>query len=97
MKYDLGVPVNVFIKEYDASGSCCKTNTIDNVEINKEYRFTAGEHAEKVVAGGSVTLNNGITYTRYVSNVFYLDESNTEIVVDGNTILTTKNPISGKK
>lgn len=85
--------LKVQLMEYDGGGSQSNSNIINNAVVGTKKAFTANEKSEKVVCMLKMTTN-GNSITRYISNVFYLEEGkNVEIKLEDNTLVSSQNPI----
>ena len=76
------------LKEYDINGSCIANNSIEAPITGQNYMFIANERSELV----KVYIKRGSTYT-WIQQVYYLDKGkNTNIVMDGYTIVEPSEP-----
>jgi len=76
------------LKEYDINGFCIANNSIESSVTGQNYIFIANENSELV----KIYLKMGST-SRWVQQVYYLNKGkNTDIVIDGHTIVGTLEP-----
>lgn len=76
------------LQEYDSNGSCVAINSIESTITGKNYMYTANERSELV----KIYLKWGST-SKWVQQVYYLDKGkNTDIVIDGHTIVGSSEP-----
>ena len=76
------------LKEYDIKGLCIANNSIESTVTGQNYIFIANENSELV----KIYLKWGST-SRWVQQVYYLNKGkNTDIVIDGHTIVGTIEP-----
>ena len=76
------------LKEYDINGLCIANNPIASTITGQNYMFIANERTELV----KIYIGLGSSYVR-VRQVYYLKKGkNTDIVIDGATIVGTTEP-----
>lgn len=73
-----------YLEEYK-SEQCVDIKRVANPEKRKRYFFEASKHAEYVVVRIVMGEDTNYSRTLYVSNVFYVDNKNTEIFIDPET------------
>lgn len=85
--YDANVPrygVVIYLEEYNGD-QCVAINKVDNPKVAQKYKFKSSPRAEYVVVRIVLAEDEDYSVTRYVSNVFYLDKYNTDIVLGSKT------------
>ena len=86
------IKVTYFLYEYDSDGSTIAHHQINSLETGKVYEYTATSHAEKVKVKMKLEYG-GSSESLWVQQVYRLDKGkNTDIVVDGNTIVGKNEP-----
>ena len=86
------ISVTYFLYEYDGGGSTVSHHQINSLETGKVYEFTATSHAEKVKVKMKLVYGSS-SESVWVQQVYRLEEGkNTDIVVDGNTIVGRNEP-----
>lgn len=99
MASDYGVTPSLTLVclEYNAQNELVNTQTWQNVKDGDSHKFTANERCVKVVIRIELRATaNGQTssITRYVATINYLtNNGNTNINLDGNTRVSSVNPI----
>ena len=88
--------MDIYLSEYDATGSCVANNTISFPELGKAYEFVANGRAEKIKVYIKVKLQyagSTSNWNRWVQQVYYLEEGkNIDIVITGEIIVGTSEP-----
>ena len=86
------ISTDIWLFEYNDKDESVGNNTVDDVQDNYTEVFKANEQAVKVkvqirMSGGTTSSN------RWVQQVYYLTKGgNTDIKIDGETIIGTKEP-----
>jgi hypothetical protein len=76
------------LSEYDTNGFCVANNSIESPITGQNYMFIANEKSELV----KIYIKWGSSY-RWVQQVYYLKKGkNTDIVIDGETIVGPAEP-----
>ncbi len=84
--------VDMRFYEYNANNEMISYKTWDSVPNNSSKTFRADDLAVKVVVYASVdTIYGESSY--YASQIFYLSSSQTNINIDGETLIQKYNPI----
>ena len=77
------------LEEYDSAERCVAINRVENPAKGTKHKFKSSPYAECVV----VSLSFDGQLIGYVSTVFYLDGYNTEIKIDGTSIIQSELPL----
>ena len=86
--FDTSIRRLTILSEYDANGSRIANNSIESPITGQSYMFVADERSELV----KVYISYGSTYA-WVKQVYYLNKGkNTEIMIDGHTIVGPSEP-----
>ena len=81
-----------FLREYDINGHCVANNSIESSICGKSYAFTANDRTELVKVYLKVKTTSS-EISRWVQQVYYLEKGkNTDITIDGETIVGPSEP-----
>lgn len=87
---------NLFINEYNSDNECVASHSWEDVRKGDSREFTASKRAIKLTIQHTTTIygnNKEASFSRFIANVFYLDEYN-YIEIEDETPVSEYNPIN---
>ena len=86
---DFGYSMTIFISEYNDANEKIHTMGVDLADKSRQT-FVAKDNAVKLKI--MIDKVNNRDFDRWIDQVFYLDSPNTSITIDGEVIVSTKEP-----